>query len=126
MDGLGEELAGVRKNPAGTGSWWPVGALLSGAIAKRHAPRSQSTGQLGLLTVGILTPFKTQQELTKYFLAESGASPKIEVGTSHRFQGREFDTVVFDMVEDGKQWIAQGSSHARSRSPAVQHGDHPG
>ncbi|MGH3278466.1 MAG: AAA domain-containing protein [Trebonia sp.] len=114
VDGLGEELAGVRKNPAGSGSWWPVGALLSGAIAKRHAPRSQSTGPLGRLTVGILTPFKIQQELTKDFLAESGASPMIEVGTSHRFQGREFDTVVFDMVEDGKQWIAQGNRDGNS------------
>ena len=42
------------------------------------------------------------QELIQDVLNESGASPQIDVGTSHRFQGREFDTVIFDLVEDGR------------------------
>lgn len=31
-----------------------------------------------------------------------------EIGTAHAFQGREFDVVVFDMVEAGTSWVAKG------------------
>jgi superfamily I DNA and/or RNA helicase len=31
------------------------------------------------------------------------------VGTAHRFQGREFDVVIFDLTEDGGfGWVSQG------------------
>jgi hypothetical protein len=31
------------------------------------------------------------------------------VGTAHRFQGREFDVVIFDLAEDGGfGWVSQG------------------
>lgn len=105
VDGLGDELAGVRPNPAGSGKWWPVGALLAQALAHQQ---TQEVGQATGATAGILVPYKIQQELIQDFLTESEAHPQIEVGTSHRFQGREFDTVIFDMVENGKGWIADG------------------
>lgn len=105
VDGLGDELTAVRPNPAGRGKWWPIGALLTQALAQR---RTLEAGQVNGETAGILVPYKVQQELIQDFLTESDANPQIEVGTSHRFQGREFDTVVFDMVEDGRGWIASG------------------
>jgi hypothetical protein len=61
--------------------------------------------------VGIVVPYKLQEELVQDLLNQSGASSRIEVGTSHRFQGREFDTVIFDLVEDGRErgWVASGT-----------------
>ncbi|MFD0296480.1 AAA domain-containing protein [Streptomyces sp. NPDC127118] len=46
-----------------------------------------------------------QADLTHDWLADQGSlhrSPPVEVGTAHRFQGREFDVVVLDLVEDGR------------------------
>jgi AAA domain len=101
VDGLGDDLAEVRPDPGGPGQWWPIGALLSTALAAAHA---ESSGH----PVGIVTPYRCQQELIRGQLSESAAGPDIEVGTSHRFQGREFDTVIFDLVENGHGWVAQG------------------
>ena len=109
VDGLGSELAAVRRGPTG-GRWWPVGALISRAIADREVRRAEETGQPTGAKAGIVVPYKIQQGLVQDVLNESGASPQIDVGTSHRFQGREFDTVIFDLVEDGQGWIAKGDT----------------
>jgi AAA domain/PLD-like domain len=100
-DGLGEGLAGIRPDPGGTGQWWPIGAVISAALAARH---HESSG----IPVGILTPYECQRELIRSQLSDSRAPPEIEVGTSCQFQGREFDTVIFDLVENGDGWVAQG------------------
>jgi hypothetical protein len=104
VDGLGEELASVRRAATG-GRWWPVGALLAQALA------AASVGDGSVPQVGIVVPYKLQEELVQDLLNQSGASSRIEVGTSHRFQGREFDTVIFDLVEDGRErgWVASGT-----------------
>ena len=114
VDGLGDELASVRPGPAG-GSWWPVGALISRAIADRQMRRAEEAGEPADAKAGIVVPYRVQQELIQDVLNESGASPQIDVGTSHRFQGREFDTVIFNLVEDGSGpernwgWVAKGN-----------------
>jgi len=114
VDGLGDELASVRRGPAG-GRWWPVGALISRAIADRQVWRAEEAGEPADAKAGIVVPYRVQQELIQDVLNESGASPQIDVGTSHRFQGREFDTVIFDLVEDGSGlernwgWVAKGN-----------------
>ena len=104
VDGLGEELASVRPGAKGSGRWWPVGALLAQAL------EAASAGDGGTPQVGIVVPYRLQADLVQDLLNESGANPRIEVGTSHRFQGREFDTVIFDLVEDGRRrgWVANG------------------
>jgi superfamily I DNA/RNA helicase len=108
VDGLGSELASVRR-VSKTTDWWPVGALLSRALA-------ESAIQEGSAQAGIVVPYKVQADLVQDYLNESQANPQVEVGTSHRFQGREFDTVVFDLVEDGSQrgWVAQGNLYGSS------------
>ena len=114
VDGLGNELAAVRENPAG-GRWWPAGALIARALADRRVRQGEEAGQTGGTKAGIVVPYRIQQDLVQDVLNESNASPQIEVGTSHRFQGREFDTVIFDLVEDGSGperswgWVAKGS-----------------
>jgi hypothetical protein len=107
VDGLGEELACVRRAATGSGRWWPVGALLAQALA------AASVADGSVPQVGIVVPYKPQEELVQDLLNQSGASSRIEVGTSHRFQGREFDTVIFDLVEDGRErgWVANGALH---------------
>lgn len=114
VDGLGDKLAGVRRIKRGGAGWWPVGGLLARALAEQQAQRAEEAGESASLTAGILVPYKLQQELVQDFLNESGASPQIEVGTSHRFQGREFDTVVFDLIEDGAGWVANGDRYGNS------------
>jgi AAA domain len=110
VDGLGNELAAVRRRDGG-GRWWPVGALVACALARAEVEHEGSTA-------GILVPYRPQQELAQSLLTESDADAQIEVGTSHRFQGREFDSVIFDLVEDGIQqgWVASGTLEELARS----------
>ncbi|HZB31773.1 MAG TPA: AAA domain-containing protein, partial [Streptosporangiaceae bacterium] len=103
VDGLGEELAKIRDNPGGTGRWWVVGALLARAITQYHVSNHGEDG------AGVVTPYRVQKEIIEAMLADTGASERIEVSTSHGFQGREFDTIVFDLVEAGQGWVARGS-----------------
>ncbi|WP_170215185.1 AAA domain-containing protein [Micromonospora aurantiaca] len=95
-----------RVRPAGRVSgWWPAGALLSRVLADYHQARGERTG--------VITPYGHQVEATLEALRdqESATKPVTEVGTAHRFQGREFPIVVFDLVEDNrdKRWIARAS-----------------
>jgi hypothetical protein len=109
VDGLGDELAAIRRRPGGgVAGWWPIGVLLARALAEHRVREAEEAGESASMKAGILAPYRDQQQLVQDILNESGASPQIEVGTSHRFQGREFDTVIFDLVEDGKGWVARG------------------
>ncbi|WP_158562737.1 AAA domain-containing protein [Marinitenerispora sediminis] len=101
VDGLGLP-ARVQPDPKKDG-WrrglWSVGSLVAGALVQQAAQQESN--------IGVVTPYNAQVDLTKSLLADSGLGELADVGTSHRFQGREFDTVVFDMVEDGDGWVAK-------------------
>lgn len=102
-DELGE-MAVIRKPGVGSGRWWPAGTIIAHALAERHRARGE--------TVGIVTPYKAQCRATLDYLQDAGTlGSGIEVGTTHAFQGREFDAVVLDLVEDGTTpgWAAKGS-----------------
>ncbi|MFJ9523756.1 AAA domain-containing protein [Kitasatospora sp. NPDC101801] len=107
-DGLGEGddgIASARRVPGGTGRWWVAGSLLATALAERHHEDGES--------VGIVTPYKVQAQVTHDWLHDQGRlfrTPAVEVGTAHSFQGREFDVVILDLVEDGvlSGWTAAG------------------
>ncbi|WP_405056803.1 AAA domain-containing protein [Kribbella sp. NBC_01505] len=101
-DGLGE-LAVPTRTGAASG-WWPAGALLARALIELHEDNGEATG--------VVTPYRHQASATLEALrdVERTGGPLAEVGTAHRFQGREFPIVVFDLVEgsDGKaMWMAQ-------------------
>lgn len=100
VDGLGSELADPRRAST-SGRWWPIGALLARMLVESHTNRHNES-------VGVLTPYKAQCDLIKDMLADSPALRYADVGTAHAFQGREFDVAVFDMVEDGRSWVARG------------------
>ena len=110
VDGLGDELAGIRRvEPGKPTAWWPIGVLLAKALTERSIRLAEEAGESTGMKAGIVVPYRIQQQIMQDVLNESGASPQIEVGTSHKFQGREFDTVVFDIADDGKGWVGQGS-----------------
>ncbi len=81
--------------------WWPVGALVARALAQHHVTDGD---------VGVVTTFKQQAEATLAALRDVGPDFVVPVGTAHSFQGREFDTVIFDLVEDGQGWISKARS----------------
>lgn len=101
-DGLDElaraHLTGSRKG------WWPAGSLIARALVELHREQGEEAG--------IVTPYGVQAEATLEALrdVEGAGRPLAEVGTAHRFQGREFDVVVFDTVEgsgDSRElWMA--------------------
>ncbi|MDX2936499.1 AAA domain-containing protein [Streptomyces ipomoeae] len=102
-DGLHElaraHLTGSRKG------WWPAGSLIARALVELHREQGEEAG--------IVTPYGVQAEATLEALRDvegPGGRPLAEVGTAHKFQGREFDVVVFDTVEGGADsrelWMA--------------------
>jgi hypothetical protein len=99
--GLGDELAAPGPSAGGSATGWPVGALVSAALAGEHSQSSATK-------VGVVTPYRCQAELIRSQLGHSAAPPKIEVGTTRALQGRDFDTVIFDLAENGAGRVAQG------------------
>lgn len=94
--GLGE--LGTVHQSNGKRGWWPAGLVLSRALAEHHLPEDTD--------VGIVTPYTQQRDATLAGLRDRGLVTGVSVGTVHAFQGREFPTVVFDLVEDGAGWVA--------------------
>ncbi|HCT75884.1 MAG TPA: phospholipase [Micromonosporaceae bacterium] len=99
-DGL-DDLSLVHATGAMKG-WWPAGALLSRVIAEYHQARGED--------VGVVTPYADQTDATLEAMRDLEKSDALstEVGTAHRFQGREFSVVIFDLVEDSydDRWMA--------------------
>ncbi|WP_079138148.1 AAA domain-containing protein [Actinacidiphila rubida] len=109
-DGL-HELALVHLTGASSG-WWAAGPLISRALVELHREGGEETG--------IVTPYRMQADATLEALrdVEPEGRPLAEVGTAHRFQGREFPVVVFDTVESAwgrPMWMAQASAQPGAR-----------
>ncbi|GAA4961480.1 AAA domain-containing protein [Actinoplanes utahensis] len=113
VDNLGE-IGRVRSDGRFKG-WWPAGALLARVLSDFHQTRGERTG--------IVTPYGRQVEATLEALRdhETGTTLVTEVGTAHRFQGREFPIVVFDTVEDeyDSRWMAEAN---RAKSAFLRDG----
>jgi hypothetical protein len=72
-----------------------AGALLARALAEHHAKDGSPDA------FGVVTPYRMQVEATEAALEDSRRAHAVPVGTSHAFQGRQFETVLADLVEDG-------------------------
>ncbi|MFC9428070.1 AAA domain-containing protein [Streptomyces sp. NPDC056987] len=103
-DGL-HELARAHLTGSRSG-WWPAGSLIARALVELHREQGEETG--------IVTPYRVQSDATLEALRDiegPGGDALAEVGTAHKFQGREFDIVVFDTVEGGvgsrELWMAR-------------------
>jgi superfamily I DNA and/or RNA helicase len=56
----------------------------------------------GIKSIGIITPYAEQAKLYKVqisSLKKSYPSKKIEAATVHKYQGREMDMIIFDLVD---------------------------
>ncbi|HEY0807537.1 MAG TPA: AAA domain-containing protein, partial [Pseudonocardiaceae bacterium] len=102
--GLGE-LARIHR-PNGKRGWWPAGLVLARALAEHHLPEDGE--------VGIVTPYTIARDAILAGLRDRDLVTGVAVGTVHAFQGREFPTVVFDLVEDGTGWIATATRDGSS------------
>ncbi|WP_433287774.1 AAA domain-containing protein [Pseudonocardia sp. CA-142604] len=92
------DLASIRAGSV-RGRWWTAGVVLSRALAELHAPDGP---------VGVVTPYNVQSEATLAALRDRDLVAGTAVGTVHSFQGREYPTLVFDLVDDGRGWVARG------------------
>lgn len=97
VDGLTPALRTIYHGDEKQSGWWAIGALMARALAEHH----QGSGS----SFGVVTPYKPQVEATKAALEDAGDG-HTPVGTAHSFQGRHFDTVLADLVEDGGGWVA--------------------
>ena len=95
--GLGE-LANIRL-PGGKRGWWPAGVVLSRALTEHHLAEDGE--------VGVVTPYSVSRDAILAGLRDRDLVSGVAVGTVHAFQGREFPTVIFDLVEDGNGWVAK-------------------
>jgi hypothetical protein len=98
------ELAQIRRPEGKRSGWWPAGLVLSRALAEYHLPEGSE--------VGIVTPYTFQRDATWAGLRDRNLVTGVSVGTVHAFQGREFSTVIFDLVEDGAGWVAKARRNA--------------
>jgi hypothetical protein len=64
VDGLGDELAAIRRKPAGgVAGWWPIGVLLARALAEHRVRQAEEEGEPASMKAGILAPYRDQQQL---------------------------------------------------------------
>lgn len=95
-DGLPEDVTAVHRAPGKQAGWWLIGALLARALAEYHNDSGARDA------VGVVVPYVAQVDATRAALEDSSLARLTPVGTSHAFQGRQFDTVLADLVEDGR------------------------
>ncbi|MFE3591544.1 AAA domain-containing protein [Streptomyces niveus] len=90
--GITEPLEARAHLTGSRSGWWPAGSLIARALAELHSELGEKTG--------IVTPYRATLEALRDVEGPGGGA-LAEVGTAHKFQGREFDVVVFDTVEGG-------------------------
>ena len=57
--------------------------------------------QSDTIRIGIVTPYKKQAELLQHLVVDAVLEEHINTGTVHRFQGLEYDVIIFDTVDSG-------------------------
>lgn len=100
-----------RLEPFFPSSWWsPLGLELFETIAGHHA----SIGS----DVGYVTPYRGQAERAAELSSRLGMG--VECGTAHRFQGRQFDIVVVDLMQDDQpRWAGRANLHGNARESSA-------
>lgn len=94
VDGLPEDIRTIHRERKQAG-WWLIGALLARALAEHHYDGGRRDA------FGVVVPYVAQEEITQAALDDSSLARTTPAGTSHKFQGRQFETVLADLVEDG-------------------------
>ncbi len=90
--------------------WWQLGLDLLQAIARGAAPRTAD--------IGYVCPYAPQASHAQRLSDRERLS--VHCGTAHRFQGREFDTVIVDLMQDRRpRWAGVADLHGSERQVAA-------
>lgn len=100
-----------RLVPAFPRSWTsPLGLQLFAIIGGHHAARGAH--------VGYVTPYRAQAEHAQQLSDRHGLG--IPCGTAHRFQGRQFDIVLVDLMQDDRaRWAGAADLHGDARQASA-------
>jgi molybdopterin-guanine dinucleotide biosynthesis protein len=104
VDTSGHEGAALQHAGA---SWiHPLGLELIAPIAALHSDQR----------LGFVCPYKAQADHAGIKAHKDDLN--IECGTVHKFQGRQFSTVIFDLMQDAGylRWAAQADLHGNKRA----------
>jgi hypothetical protein len=74
-------------------------ALCCLALARQVLASAPEMKQQSEHCIGIVTPYRPQLLLLQNLIRDEGLQKWVQAGTVHRFQGLEFDVVIFDTVE---------------------------
>lgn len=90
-----------------SGCTWLAGALTAAAAVR--------VAELRQARIAIVTPYRIQENFIRALLKDRGL-PIPPIGTAHRFQGQEFDWVLFDLVEGAQRanWFANANWRGNS------------
>jgi hypothetical protein len=69
------------------------------ASAERAADLALEAVRAGTTSLGVITPYAAQAAEIRRLLAARGLGDTVECSTVHRFQGRECDMVILDLVD---------------------------
>jgi len=70
--------------------------------------------------VGIVTPYKKQAALLQRLIKDAHLEKLVRAGTIHKFQGLEFEVVIFDTVEAGSRPPVRDFTTGRHGSKAMR------
>jgi RecA/RadA recombinase len=95
-------------------SWWcPLGLELLRTIAARPDLRAGSS-------IGFITPYRGQADRARGLMLQNQDGTLIECGTAHAFQGRQYDTVVVDLMQDHRpRWVSHANLHGTDHAIAA-------
>jgi broad-specificity NMP kinase len=96
------------------GSWWSrLGLDLLRAIVQRP---DLCAG----VSLGFITPYRAQAERARRLRLQIENGVSIECGTAHAFQGRQYDTVVVDLMQDNRtRWVGKANLHGTRHAVAA-------
>ncbi|HXE43821.1 MAG TPA: AAA domain-containing protein [Conexibacter sp.] len=68
-------------------------------------------------SLGFITPYRAQAVRARALRLTTAAGVAIECGTAHAFQGRQYDTVIVDLMQDRRtRWVGRADLHGSARA----------
>ncbi|MBA2539787.1 MAG: DNA2/NAM7 family helicase, partial [Deltaproteobacteria bacterium] len=75
------------------------GSRINRLSAERIADTALEAVRAGIPSIGVITPYAAQAIEIRRLLAARGIADEVECHTIHRFQGRECDAILIDLVD---------------------------
>jgi superfamily I DNA and/or RNA helicase len=96
------------------GSWWSrLGLDLLRAIVLRP---DLCVGT----SLGFITPYRAQATRARRLRLQTPGGAAVECGTAHSFQGRQYDTVIVDLMQDNRtRWVGKADLHGTAHAIAA-------